>query len=565
MRLLNSSNCQLQSFNPDEIPRYAILSHNWRKHEVSFADMEKGGAEGKAEYDKIQKSCQQPVAQDCGYIWIDTCCIDKSSSAELSESINSMYLWYEKAEICYAYLADVSATSNTEEQKAAFAKSKWFKRGWTLQELIAPSNMVFLSREWIEIGTKHTLREEIAARTGISVSILTGTSFRTASIAKRMSWASGRETTRPEDIAYCLMGLFDVNMPMLYGEGEKAFIRLQEEIIRNSDDQSLFAWTNSTKDAKRPCGLLASSPSCFANSGDVISYSEWEASAPFSTSNKGLRIELHLSPHEGFYVAALNCPVPPEYGNFLGIFLKRVFTGSDQYVRVKSDVLGDIELRGKIQTVYIRNYVSNLEAREIYPRHAFQIRKGPIPGDGYRSVAIFPRSLDSAPKPVLISQPWPPAKTPRTFEISKGGTNLAGALSLERDDGKRLVILIGSTTEFGVGFEVAPISDIPDYEQLKRSFRPQEAGTTVVMEDHKVRVTFDPQIHHGVKYYMVDIFVEAIYHEPNPIAVIREMMIGPPNHERPPNAIKTPSRGFEKLKSPFRSLRNQKPPGSSKN
>ena len=561
MRLLNSSNLQLQDFEPNDIPSYAILSHTWREQEVSFADMKKGSAEGMAEYEKIQQSCQQPVAQECGYIWIDTCCIDKSSSAELSESINSMYLWYEKAKICYAYLADVPATLGTEKQKAAFANSRWFKRGWTLQELVAPSNMVFLSSEWIEIGTKETLCEEIAAITGISVSILTGTSFRTASIAKRMSWASGRITTRPEDIAYCLMGLFDVNMPMLYGEGEKAFIRLQEEIIRNSDDQSLFAWTNSTEDAKLPCGLLASSPSRFANSGDVMPYSEWETSAPFSTSNKGLRIELHLSPHEGFYVAALNCPVPPKYENFLGIFLKRVFTGNDRYVRVKSNVLGNIKLRGNIQTVYVRNHVSNFEAREIYPTHAFQLRRRPIEDDGYRLVAALPPILDSAPKPILTSQQWP---HPRTFEISKGGSSLAGALEFKRNDGERLVILLGSTTDFGVGFQVASVSDITEYEQLKRSFCPQEAGTTVDTGAHIVRVTFDPQIHHGVKYYMVDIFVEAIYPEASPIELIREIIIGPPKDERPPNAITTPSRGLGNLRFPFRSLRNQKPLESSK-
>ena len=561
MHLQKLSNLRLQDFKPNEIPVYAILSHTWREHEVSFADMNKGGAKGMVEYDKIQHSCQQPVAQECGYIWIDTCCIDKSSSAELSEAINSMYLWYEKAKICYAYLADVPATSGTEEQNAAFAKSEWFKRGWTLQELLAPSNLVFLSSEWIEIGTKKTLSEEIAAISGISVSILNGTSFRTASIAKRMSWASGRKTTRPEDIAYCLMGLFDVNMPMLYGEGEKAFIRLQEEIIRNSDDQSLFAWTNSSEDAKLSCGLLASSPSRFANSGDVMPYSEWESGAPFSTSNKGLRIELHLSPHDGFYVAALNCPVPPKYENFLGIFLKRVHTGSDQYVRVKSNVLGNIKLRGNIQTVYVRNHVSNFEAQEIYPTHAFQLRKRPIEDDGYTLVAALPDILDSAPKPILTWQQWP---RPRTFEIIKGGSNLAGALEFKRNDGERLVILLGSTTDFGVGFQVASISDTTDYEQLKRSFCPQEVGTTVVMRDHKVRVTFDPQIHNGVKYYMVDIFVEAIYREVNPIDVIREIVIGPPSHARPPNAVQTPSRGFGNLRFPFRSVRNQKPPGSSK-
>ena len=205
-----------------------------------------------------------------------------------------------------------------------------------------------------------------------------------------------------------------------------------------------------------------------------------------------------------------------------------------------------------------------LEAREIYPTHAFQLRKGPIEDDGYKLVATHSFSRRSAPKPVLISQRWPPARNPRTFMISKGSSSLAAALLLERHDGKRLVILLGSTTDFGVGFQVPSISDITDYEELKRSFRPQKAGTPVVMKYHEVRVTFDPQIHHGVKYYMVDIFVEAIYPPANPIEVIRDTIMGPLNHERPPNAMKKPSRGFGKLRFPFRSLRNQEPPGSSK-
>ena len=158
-----------------------------------------------------------------------------------------MHSWYKGAKICYAYLAGVPATLGIEIEKTAFADSRWFKRGWTLQELIGPSDLMFFSREWIEIGTKSFLCEGIAAITGISVKILTGnTSLESTSIAKRMSWASHRSRTRKEDVAYCLMGLFDVNMPLLYGEGARAFIRLEEEIIKHSDDQSLFAWTDPT-------------------------------------------------------------------------------------------------------------------------------------------------------------------------------------------------------------------------------------------------------------------------------------------------------------------------------
>lgn len=226
MRLMDSSNLRLRDFPDNEIPEYAILSHTWGEDEVLLADVGRGMDNGKkAGYEKIRSSCKQAAADSLGYIWIDTCCIDKSSSAELSEAINSMYPWYQKAKVCYAYLADVPTKVDTHDLNSAFAKSRWFRRGWTLQELIGLLNLRFLSRDWIEIGTKLTLKDVLAQITGINVGILTGAKdLESASVALRMSWACDRETTRKEDIAYCLMGLFDVNMPMLYGEGEKAFI-----------------------------------------------------------------------------------------------------------------------------------------------------------------------------------------------------------------------------------------------------------------------------------------------------------------------------------------------------
>ena len=548
MHLLNASNCQLKYFTSNKIPSYAILSHTWEDSEVSFADMEKSGVQGRPEYEKIRRSCQQAHAQDKQYIWIDTCCIDKSSSAELSEAINSMYTWYKKAEICYAYLADVHATSGSEMDKAAFTKSRWFKRGWTLQELIAPSEIVFFSSEWIELGTKSSLCEEIAAITGVSASILTHKTLVTsASIAKRMSWASNRETTRVEDVAYCLMGLFEVNMPLLYGEGERAFIRLQEEIIKYSDDQSLFAWTDSNKPegaADRHCGLLASSPAKFIKSGDIVPYSEWGHSAPFAISNKGLRIELHLSPlEEDLYAAALNCPVPPENEKFLGVYLKRVFTGQDQYVRAKPHAFCSIESRGSTQTVYIRNIGLKLGAPDIYPLHAFQLRKGPTEDDGYKFIKAYSSSPGEEIGSVRTSQRWPLTKVPCTFKISKGNSQLAGALLLERVDGEGLVIMLGSAADFGVGFEVASRSSLTraDLAELQTSFRPKAPGTIMVLENHQVRVNAETQIHHGAKYYMVDIVVEAIYHAPDPVDAIREIIPGLQSR-RPPNAIRIPRR-----------------------
>ena len=430
MHLLNSSTLQLRDFAANQIPAYAILSHTWEEDEVLFADMERGGAAGKAGYKKIQHSCRQAAADGFNYIWIDTCCIDKRSSAELSESINSMYSWYQAAKKCYAYLADVPANVDTKMLSSEFADIRWFKRGWTLQELIEPSDLIFFSRDWIEVGTKSTLHDVLAEITGINVGILTGVmDLESISVAKRMSWASRRAVTRIEDIAYCLMGIFDVNMPLLYGEGQKAFIRLQEEIMKHSDDQSLFAWTDPTASEDYQHGLLAKSPAHFVNSGNIMPYHSWEPSAPFSISNKGLRIELHLSPYEkDLYVAALDCPAPPGYERFLGIYLKRVPTGDHQYVRVKPRSLCKISARGSIATVYVRNFVTNLRPQDIYPLHAFQLRKGPTRDDGYELIKVIPTSIEGVPVPIFTSQTWPPARRPYTFEISKEDYRLAGAL-----------------------------------------------------------------------------------------------------------------------------------------
>jgi hypothetical protein len=153
----------------------------------------------------------------------DTVCINKSSSAELSEAINSMFQWYREAQVCYAYLADVSSDFlGSRAVSPAVRRSRWFTRGWTLQELLAPATVIFLNESWVEVGTKSSFAELISSVTGIARSDMAN--FRDANVAVKMSWAANRETTRTEDIAYCLMGLFGVNMPLLYGEGRNAFM-----------------------------------------------------------------------------------------------------------------------------------------------------------------------------------------------------------------------------------------------------------------------------------------------------------------------------------------------------
>ncbi|TBU57945.1 HET-domain-containing protein [Dichomitus squalens] len=192
---------------------------------------------------KIREACR--VAREAGYdyLWIDSCCIDKTSSSELSESINSMYQWYGHATECYAYLVDVPPGKDPRLPKSKFRSSRWFRRGWTLQELIAPTRIKFLSKDWEVVGTKYTLAYLIDEITGIpEEALLHEKALDTFSVAQRLSWAANRTTTRVEDRAYSLFGIFDINMPTLYGEGERAFRRLQEEILRRVPDQSLFAW-----------------------------------------------------------------------------------------------------------------------------------------------------------------------------------------------------------------------------------------------------------------------------------------------------------------------------------
>lgn len=286
----------------NNVPFYAILSHRWGQEEVSLQDLKSGEAERKAGYDKIKNACSQAVAHGLDYIWIDTCSIDKTSSAELSEAINSMYAWYREAVVCYAYLADVSMDQDvTMDQDMTmdqniflssleyhFQRSEWFTRGWTLQELIAPSAVVFFSSDWQRLGTKSSLREEISRTTRIPTTFLLGRDLEEASIAQRMSWASQRKTTRVEDLAYCLMGIFRVNMPLIYGEGERAFIRLQNQIMNVSDDHTLFAWERLPWDS---CGLLATSPQLFSTSGALQPI---YPSGAITVNNKGINLLLPL-------------------------------------------------------------------------------------------------------------------------------------------------------------------------------------------------------------------------------------------------------------------------------
>jgi ankyrin repeat protein len=348
------------------VPNYVILSHTWEDEEVTLQDMKTNEAVKLRGYEKVSMACSVAAADGFDYVWIDTCCIDKTSSAELSEALNSMYRWYNEAEECYAYLADVPHSpvdQVTGVTGPEFRESRWFTRGWTLQELIAPVSVIFLDGEWQGIGTKSSLQREISEITGIPGNFLLGDDLRHASIAQRMSWASRRETTRTEDLAYCLMGLFGIYMPMLYGEGERAFIRLQEEIMRVTDDHSLFAWTSTEGRG----GILANSPAAFAYSGNIIPVSSaYATSSPSTISSRGIHLFLPFieNGQQGKGLAVLQCTEIGKETMRLAIHLRDVFLTKEDFVREKSTALAivDIEnvnnLHHSLTSLYVRQWHS---------------------------------------------------------------------------------------------------------------------------------------------------------------------------------------------------------------
>jgi Heterokaryon incompatibility protein (HET) len=246
MRLIFSEgpgNISLVELYDDSIPRYAILSHTWGpdEEEVTFKDLIEGTGKNKDGYNKIEFCREQAARDSLQFFWVDSCCIDKSSSAELSEAINSMFRWYQNAAACYVYLSDVSTPGNTVNlhlsptTEVAFCESRWFRRGWTLQELIAPALVKFFSREGHQLGSKISLEQQIHETTGITIKVLRGGRLMDFSVEERFSWAKHRETKRPEDKVYSLLGIFSIHMPLIYGEGrEKAYARLRKEIGKPS-------------------------------------------------------------------------------------------------------------------------------------------------------------------------------------------------------------------------------------------------------------------------------------------------------------------------------------------
>lgn len=324
MRLINASTMLLETFHDAASrPPYAILSHRWIEgDEVTFDDMQRPHRQWMPAWPKIRMCCQQALADGVNYAWVDTCCIDRASSAELSEAINSMYTWYADADRCYVYLNDVDCMqyerldaslsaypSMPAEVLENVIASNWFTRAWTLQELLAPIEVILYDVNFRHLGSKIDFATEIEHAFAIPAEVLMNPQrLWEYPIAVRMSWAAYRKATRVEDIAYSLFGLFGVNLPLLYGEGVRAFVRLQDEIIRQTHDHSIFVWNremthegemsdqHNTSLAQLP--LLASSPSDFVDSRDVILTFDTGELRPYAMTNVGLQIELKVIPFD---------------------------------------------------------------------------------------------------------------------------------------------------------------------------------------------------------------------------------------------------------------------------
>ena len=522
MRLIKVASLEMQDFFADDsTPKYAILSHTWGKEGVTFQDFKDlPSIQHKEGWSKIENAVRLTQEDGLDYLWVDTCCIDKTSSAELQEAINSMYRWYEDSAVCYAFLRDLrcprmtdswfipdsvsaqvtrhqspasqesqstldefsdssdpeiitdaiikdgterardnallndeffsekQATKQIVEPKTPSSSlskhlthSRWFTRGWTLQELVAPRAIRFFDRDYKFVGEKGELSETIMLRTGIDDLLLKGHGFMSRfSVAQRMSWAAGRQTSRIEDRAYSLLGIFGVNMPMIYGEGANAFERLQEEIIKASDDDSIFAWESLETYRHRIPLLLALSPDNFLHAGNIVVGARPES---FELTNGGLRIEVLLRKAftlEEFgdreYAALLNCHFKDDKSGTLALRLFEPETSDHfdltvgrEWNRLAFDTCPWLEENSRLAFVSASN-MATCERRRIQiarrprPWHGVIFKLNLLSGANFpcnaRIVKAYPSTGWDADNRVLRSTSWDRIRAGTVYECQSG-------------------------------------------------------------------------------------------------------------------------------------------------
>lgn len=388
-----------------------------------------GQARDKDAYRKIGFLCTQALADALDWAWMDTCCINKASSAELSEAINSMFRWYRRARCCYAFLSDVPAQLFWQDEykhmavpyelSDCLARSRWFRRGWCLQELIAPQTAKFYGKVWNYLGDRDDLAPLIAKITGIRERVLQDPQNEVGrcTVAEKMSWAASRKTSRVEDTAYSLLGIFDVSMPMLYGEGKRAFQRLQEEIIKATDDHSIFVWQ--PDDADEYHLLLAPEPSRFAHGALVVTIPALHRVDGHTLGNTGLRISLPLTPvldRPGCYHAMLGCRYRDDYQNVIALCLQR---------RTDVDLIDE---QNSLPTASSNAALDNQSKRK--SQRLDNVAKEKLPSALFVAPTIARSQrcvVERVPRQIADFPSWPSLMISRTLPVAEQQDTFAGA------------------------------------------------------------------------------------------------------------------------------------------
>lgn len=535
MRLINVESLVLEEFISvdGDVPKYAILSHTWGASEVTFQDFtnpDKTIRSGKTGFSKIQATCDLAAKAGLSHVWVDTCCIDKTSSAELTEAINSMFRWYRAAEVCYAWLADLPTDTDGRVLTHQLGKCRWFTRGWTLQELLAPRRVEFYDESWIFRGTKEDLMAQLSEITKINTDILKDPDqlFRLP-VAQKMSWAATRQTTRVEDMAYCLLGIFNVTMPMLYGEGSGAFQRLQEEISKETNDLSLFAWQSEPSDQLFH-GIFAHSPRDFRASASVQLVQNLSLLPEYRISNKGVNLATSIQEaHSGKWLLPLNCSHDIR-GNgtkkeVLGIWLKP--HGGERYSRVKIDELGSLRTDEIARPHHVKMYLvkrmTAAESKSLQGGHegAIMMRAGfnemaklRYPDFPFESFSVAPRSDWEAQKSMILTHGKADYSVTVSFrtrpdKMAELGLGPHGMFTVAvgklEDDEKPFVMLVKNAASHGIynaitqklnGEKVRELLPKSQTLTLKRFMK--EGGTTLT-------VSMVEDVVDGQKVFCVDL------------------------------------------------------------